>query len=122
MIARIAIIIGFGIGAALFAANARAAETTPNVTEVAAVAINVTDLVIDPTNPAIAYASASYALYKSADGGTTWSQLNQDFGQTAIQDVALDPANPATKFLRRSNIGFFRSAPDQRRGIHVQLP
>jgi len=69
----------------------------------------VTDLVIDPVNPTIAYASARYALYKSTDGGTTWSELTQDFGRTAISNVALDPANPAKLYVASSGGGVFRS-------------
>jgi photosystem II stability/assembly factor-like uncharacterized protein len=69
----------------------------------------VTDLIIDPVNPAIAYASARYALYKSADGGSTWTELTQDFGRTSIGNLALDPANPGRLYVVSSGGGVFRS-------------
>jgi uncharacterized repeat protein (TIGR01451 family) len=69
----------------------------------------VTDVVIDPVNPAIAYASAPYALYKSTDSGATWAELTQDFGRYSIVDVAFDPANPARLYVVSLGGGIFRS-------------
>jgi photosystem II stability/assembly factor-like uncharacterized protein len=36
---------------------------------------HVRDAWVDPTDPAILYASPEYGLFKSTDGGTTWSPL-----------------------------------------------
>jgi uncharacterized repeat protein (TIGR01451 family) len=69
----------------------------------------VTDLVIDPVNPTIAYAAARFALYKSIDGGTTWTELTQDFGRTSIGSVALDPSNSMRLYVASSGGGVFRS-------------
>src|SRR6185312_2154222 len=69
----------------------------------------VTDVVFDPANPAIAYASAQYALYKSTDSGTTWTELTQDFGRFPIVDVTFDPANPARLYVASLGGGVFRS-------------
>jgi hypothetical protein len=67
------------------------------------------DLVIDPSNPAIVYATASFAMYKSTDGGATWSLLNQSFGQTTVGPIALDPSNPAKLYVASPDGGIFRS-------------
>lgn len=69
----------------------------------------VTDLVIDPANPTIVYASARFALYKSTDGGATWTELTQNFGPNAIVNVVLDPTNSARLYVASLGGGVFRS-------------
>jgi len=51
-------------------------------------------LAVDPHNPSVVYA-ASGVLYRSADGGETWTGL---FG-LHLGVVALDPAHPATIYV-----------------------
>jgi photosystem II stability/assembly factor-like uncharacterized protein len=67
------------------------------------------DVVHDPTNAAVAYAAAGYALHKSTDGGTSWTELNHDFGQFQISRVMFDPANPARLYVAALGGGIFRS-------------
>jgi photosystem II stability/assembly factor-like uncharacterized protein len=63
---------------------------------------------VDPTNPQVVYAAASgdirrtvsqRGLYKTTDGGQTWTQvLAPPNGTTGAIDVAVDPANPQRVF------------------------
>jgi photosystem II stability/assembly factor-like uncharacterized protein len=61
-------------------------------------------LAVDPSNPQVVYAAATgdirrsvsqRGLYKTTDGGQTWTQvLAPPNGTTGAVDVAVDPANP----------------------------
>ncbi len=82
-------------------------------------------IVIHPTNPDIVYVAAvgglwgpsrERGLYKTTDGGRTWTNilfLNED---TGITDVAMDPQSPGTLLAaayqrRRTAFGFNGSGP-----------
>ena len=69
----------------------------------------VNDVLIDPANSAIAYAAAQYGLFKSTDGGISWSALSQDFGQYPITDIAFDPSNSSRLYVAGLSAGLFRS-------------
>lgn len=59
-------------------------------------ALTVYSLAIDPTQPATLYAATSSGLYKSLNGGTSWTQLFTA-AQSASQ-VVLDPKTPSTLY------------------------
>jgi photosystem II stability/assembly factor-like uncharacterized protein len=63
----------------------------------------ISDIAIDPTNTNIMYAAAmglpfvrdnNRGLYKTTDGGQTWTQSLFVSNQTGITDLVLDPVNP----------------------------
>jgi photosystem II stability/assembly factor-like uncharacterized protein len=56
-------------------------------------------LAVDSRNPSVVYAAAD-TLYRSADGGETWTAL---FGQ-GLGTVALDPANPSMIYAGGSQL------------------
>ena len=68
---------------------------------------DVTSLAVDPQRPGIVYASVvtklnrvnsnavAGAIYKTTDGGQTWSEVFSGFG---VQKVAVDPARPSTVY------------------------
>ena len=63
----------------------------------------VTAIAIHPTNPLIAYVGAAQGgVYRTLDGGTTWTQLMDNAASEligtslAIGSVAIDPTNPST--------------------------
>jgi photosystem II stability/assembly factor-like uncharacterized protein len=84
----------------------------------------VSDLLIDPTNPNIMYLAtgggddllsispvSSDGLYKSTDGGLTWTQSGLTFlvsQNRVIHKLAFDPTNPQIIFVA-TNVGIFRS-------------
>ena len=60
-------------------------------------------IIIDPTNPNIVYAGAignPYAehpergVYKTTDGGETWSKVLYTNDTSGVADMAMDPSNP----------------------------
>lgn len=67
----------------------------------------ISDIAIDPTNTNTIYAAAmglpfvrdnNRGLYKSTDGGQTWTQSLFVSNQTGITDLVLDPSNPQTLY------------------------
>ena len=83
------------------------------------------DLAIHPTNPDIVYAgsgeannrqSSSYGggLYKTTDGGKTWTLMGLRETQT-ISRVVLDPRNPETVYVAANGPLF---GPSEDRGIY----
>lgn len=69
-------------------------------------------LAVDPTDPRIVYVSILVTeagmpgLYKTVDGGATWTPLDLNGGTVA--DLAIDPHDPST-LLAAASVGLFRS-------------
>jgi photosystem II stability/assembly factor-like uncharacterized protein len=67
----------------------------------------ITDLVIDPSNPSIVYASGSggvnyggSGIYKSTDEGSHWQQINNGLPSAAtyVHTMAVDPVHPSVLY------------------------
>ena len=71
---------------------------------------SVQALTLDPTNPEIIYASVlgSFSLFRSADGGATWSELPTGLDCYALA-LTVDPFMPKTIF-HGSQCGVFKSS------------
>ncbi|MDE3156159.1 MAG: hypothetical protein KGN76_13740 [Acidobacteriota bacterium] len=55
----------------------------------------IDDIVADPANPAIVYVGAATGgIWKTVNGGTTWTPIFDDYGTTSIGALALAPSNP----------------------------
>ncbi len=64
------------------------------------VGARVADLAIHPTNPDIIYAGiATGGVFKSIDGGTSWTPIFDDQAVLTVGAVALDPQNPETVYV-----------------------
>ncbi|MGC1264682.1 MAG: hypothetical protein WA853_00255 [Candidatus Acidiferrum sp.] len=77
-------------------------------------------IVIHPKNPDIVYAAAlghlwgpnpERGVYKTTDGGKTWSQVLKINDDTGVSDIAMDPESPDTLYAaayerRRTPFGF----------------
>ena len=50
-------------------------------------------VVIDPQEPNIVYAATVYGIFKTIDGGVTWTEKNQGLVSTFTQALVIDPAN-----------------------------
>ncbi len=65
-----------------------------------AVSGRVTAIVIHPTNENIVYVgTAQGGVYRSLNGGATWTALTDDALSLAIGSIALDPLDPTTLFV-----------------------
>jgi hypothetical protein len=55
---------------------------------------------VHPTNPNIVYVGAAQGgVYRSLDGGATWTPLMDSALSLAIGAIAIDPLNPSTVFV-----------------------
>ncbi len=83
-------------------------------------------IVIDPRNPNVVYVAAAgplwapggeRGLYKTSDGGKTWSNTKQISKYTGFTDVVMDPSNPdvlyaASEERERREYGFLPAGPE----------
>ncbi|MEP7382310.1 MAG: hypothetical protein ABI910_11520 [Gemmatimonadota bacterium] len=86
---------------------------------------HIARIAIDPTNSSVVYAavpghlwgpSAARGLYRSADGGTSWSLVLSKDEDTGAVDVAIDPTDPNIVYAamyqrRRAPFGFVGGGP-----------
>jgi hypothetical protein len=52
----------------------------------------------DPTSSTTAYAATSRGLFKTTDGGSTWSRLQGGLPDSSFQVIAVDPSVPAALY------------------------
>jgi photosystem II stability/assembly factor-like uncharacterized protein len=83
-------------------------------------------VVIHPTNPNIVYVAAlghlwgpnkERGVFKTSDGGTTWTQSLYINDDTGVSDIAMDPQSPNTIYAaayerRRTAFGYNGGGPD----------
>ncbi len=66
-------------------------------------------LLIDPTNPQRIFAgSVGGGLWRSTDGGSHWSPVNDFLANLAVCSLAFDPQNPQTMYMGTGE-GFFNA-------------
>ena len=54
-------------------------------------------LAIDPQTPDTVYVGTNYGMYKSTNGGATWSAINNGLtADSQIRSLAIDPQTPST--------------------------
>jgi photosystem II stability/assembly factor-like uncharacterized protein len=79
--------------------------------------IDVISLAIDPRDPATIYAGIGYersfdqpgGVFKSTDGGTTWSSANTGLAKIDIRALAIDPETPAVIYAGVYDGGVFKT-------------
>jgi hypothetical protein len=60
----------------------------------------VTALAVDPTNPQVVYLGAAQGgVWKTTDGGSTWTPLTDAQASLAVGSIALDPSNPSILYV-----------------------
>ena len=65
-------------------------------------------LAVDPTNAGTLYAAAGTGLFKSTDGGMSWSALNAAPG-CRVSALVIDPQDPGTIYAASGDSGIFKS-------------
>ncbi len=71
---------------------------------------DVSKVVIDPWIPSVLYATTSYSVYRSIDGGEAWRVVNNGLpeGFNRISELAIDPSSPTTLYLSTAE-GLFKT-------------
>ncbi|ALG68501.1 WD40/YVTN/BNR-like repeat-containing protein [Beggiatoa leptomitoformis] len=71
------------------------------------------NIVIDPHNPEIVYLGARTGLYRSANGGKTWTELSTDvISQPNIRSMVINPHHPEILFVGVQDSGLYRVVTD----------
>lgn len=74
---------------------------------------NIDSLAMDLTSPEVLYAgtvNGTGSLFKTVDGGETWSLANNGIPpDTNVQDIAIDPNTPSTLYAATDKYGVFQS-------------
>lgn len=64
---------------------------------------------LHPKNPAIIYVATNDYIYKSRDGGQTWSNLSQGMSHSRVIAMAVDPVYPATIYAGTKGDAVYKS-------------
>jgi photosystem II stability/assembly factor-like uncharacterized protein len=65
-------------------------------------------LAIDPRNTSTLYAGTTGSgVFRSADGGATWTAVNSDLSTLSVTALALDPRNSSTVYAGTAGGGVF---------------
>ena len=64
---------------------------------------------LHPTNPDILYIATNDYIYKSRDGGKTWSNLSKGMSHSRVIAMAIDPAYPATIYAGTKGDAVYKS-------------
>ncbi|MCU0419129.1 MAG: T9SS type A sorting domain-containing protein [Cyclobacteriaceae bacterium] len=67
---------------------------------------DVNRAIVDPTNENIAVVATNDGIYRTSDGGTSWTKT---FDQPFIQDLRAKPGDFAMQYAARNNVGIFKS-------------
>ncbi|HEY8477730.1 MAG TPA: hypothetical protein VIN09_12780, partial [Chloroflexota bacterium] len=58
--------------------------------------LRVNAVAVDPTNPSIVYAGTNgQGVFRSVDGGRTWSQINSGLQNVFVNDIVISPTDPS---------------------------
>ncbi|HBG04174.1 MAG: hypothetical protein A2075_16045 [Geobacteraceae bacterium GWC2_58_44] len=71
----------------------------------------ISRIVIDPTAPQTVYAAHSIrGVFKSSNGGASWSAVNNGLWSTAVTSLAIDPRDSQTIYAGTNSAGLFKSS------------
>jgi photosystem II stability/assembly factor-like uncharacterized protein len=59
---------------------------------------SVFSLAIDPQNPNTLYAGGGAGVFKTTDGGASWSAVNSGLTSLLVTSLAIDPQNSNTVY------------------------
>jgi len=67
----------------------------------------VTNLAINPSNSSIIYAANTKGVFRSADAGQTWAQINEGLSSTIIKNITPSNTNPVKVYASTSDGKFY---------------
>jgi cysteine-rich repeat protein len=79
--------------------------------------LDVGVLAIDPSNPQTVYAVAGSRVFKSTDGGASWTAMNDGLANAVVFSLAIDPGSPQTLYaetVRYPRVLLFKSTDGAR--------
>ena len=75
---------------------------------------------LHPTNPDILYIATNDYIYKSRDGGKTWSNLSKGMSYSRVIAMAVDPVYPATIYAGTKGDAVYKSYDGGQRWTSVR--
>ena len=66
-------------------------------------------LAVDPVTPTILYAGTGGGVFKSTDGGGTWSAFNTGLTDLYVWALAIDPQTPTSLYAGTYRSGVFKT-------------
>src|SRR5256885_10296367 len=64
---------------------------------------------LHPKNPDIIYVATNDYIYKTRDGGQTWTNLSHGMSHSRVISMAIDPAYPATVYAGTKGDAVYKS-------------
>ena len=64
---------------------------------------------LNPKNPDIIYVATNDYIYKTRDGGQTWTNLSKGMSHSRVIAMAVDPAYPATVYAGTKGDAVYKS-------------
>lgn len=75
---------------------------------------------LHPTNPDILYIATNDYIYKSRDGGKTWSNLSKGMSYSRVIAMAIDPTYPATVYAGTKGDAVYKSYDGGQRWVSMR--
>lgn len=75
---------------------------------------------LHPKNPDIIYVATNDYIYKTRDGGQTWTNLSKGMSHSRVISMAVDPAYPATVYAGTKGDAVFKSYDGGQRWVSMR--
>jgi len=70
----------------------------------------INEVALDPGNPSTIYAGTAHSgMYKSVDGGESWSAINNGIPGSSVYSIAVSPSDSSVVLAGVANSGLYRS-------------
>ena len=69
-------------------------------------------ILVNPANPSVVYAGTNQGVYRSADGGQSWTARNGGlggYGDLVVSGLAMDPTTPTTLVIGTWGLGLLKT-------------
>jgi len=76
---------------------------------------------LHPKNPDIIYVATNDYIYKTRDGGQTWTNLSRGMSHSRVISMALDPAYPATVYAGTKGDAVYKSYDGGQRWVSQRV-